>query len=410
MKTSIIVCLYNTDLEKFEKCMNSICTSTLTDYEVLVIDDGSTMDYAEIIEKHHPVYVKTQNRGLLAARLYGIALAKGEYIAFVDSDDTVTINYHATMVEEAEKSGCDIVINDWAFKTSSTVASCYGDSTVNSDFCLEGDGILRKYAEQRGKEQAYFVAWNKLFKRELLLKAKADIEKTQAIMQKQVYAEDVINTFFAFKNAKKVKNIHTGYYLYHLHNGQSVSVSNADALKGQVDAMARTLNIISSSVGGNKYADEIIKNISEWKALMCRVHFSYAKSLKEDWLCEYVGVTYDLQNPTCAKAKDSYGYIASKLLGDNLEGIDTILRWIYKKGQDVSIKYDKNDKLVANSISYIEKVKGIKITYSDNAQVVIPKRTTSFKNKLLHNRVINAVGMAIFPKGSKLRGFFKSKL
>ena len=102
MKTSIIVCLYNTENKKFEKCMNSICTSTLTDYEVLVIDDGSTEDYTEIIEKYNPVYVKTQNRGLLAARLYGIALARGEYIAFVDSDDAVTFNYHAPMVEEAE--------------------------------------------------------------------------------------------------------------------------------------------------------------------------------------------------------------------------------------------------------------------------------------------------------------------
>ena len=410
MKTSIIVCLYNTENKKFEKCMNSICTSTLTDYEVLVIDDGSTEDYSEIIEKYNPVYVKTQNRGLLAARLYGIALARGEYIAFVDSDDAVTFNYHAPMVEEAEKSGCDIVINDWAFKTASTVASCYGDSIANSDFCIEGDEILRKYAMQRGKEQAYFVAWNKLFKRELLLKAKSDIEKTSAIMQKQVYAEDVINTFFAFKNAKKVKNIHTGYYLYHLHEGQSVSVSGAEALKTQIDEMTRTFKVISASVGENRYAKEISENLSEWKSLMCRIHFSYAKSLNEDWLCEYVGIMYNEKNPASARAKDSYGYIASGLLGDNLEGIDTVLRWIYKKGQDVSIKYDKKDKYVADSITYIEKVKGIKISFSENAQLVIPKRTVSFKNKLLHNRFVNTVGMALFPKGSRLRNFFKSKL
>ena len=410
MKTSIIVCLFNTKKEKFERCMNSICTSTLDDYEVLVIDDGSSEDYGEIIEKYDPVYVKTQNRGLLAARLYGIALAKGDYIAFVDSDDTVTFNYHAPMVKEAEECGCDIVINDWAFKTPSTAASCYGDSTSNSDFCLEGDEILRKYASQKGKEQAYFVMWNKLFKRELLLKAKADIEKTSAIMQKQVYAEDVINTFFAFKNAKKIKNIHTGYYLYHLHEDQSVSVSDVSALKTQVDAMTRTFNIISASVGENKYTDEITGNIDEWKNLMCRVHYSYAKSLKNGQACQYVGDMYKVEKPSPAKASDSYGYIASELLGDKFDGVDTILRWIYKKGQDVSIKYDRNDKYINDALLFIETAKGIKITYSKDAPIIIPKRSVSFKNRVLHNRFVNAVGMALFPKGSRLRDFFKKKL
>ena len=76
----------------------------------------------------------------------------------------------------------------------------------------------------------------------------------------------------------------------------------------------------------------------------------------------------------------------------------------------MSIKYDKKDKYVADSITYIEKVKGIKISFSENAQLAIPKRTVSFKNKLLHNRFVNTVGMALFPKGSRLRNFFKSKL
>lgn len=410
MKVSIIVCVYNTRKELLDKCLGSVYGSTLEDYEVLLIDDGSQENYEEIIEKYNPVYVKTQNRGLLAARLYGIMLAKGEYIAFVDSDDTVTFKYHSTMLETAEAESCDIVINDWAFKTSSSVACCKGDSTISGDFCVEGDEVLRKFTSQSGREQSYFVMWNKLFKKEVLLKAKQEVEKTDAIMQKQVYAEDVINTFFAFKNAQKVKNIHTGYYFYHLHEQQSVSISSEDSLKAQVDAMTRTLNIIKNNVGKNKYAQEIAENIDKWHALMSRTHYSYAKSLNKVELCEYVKEKYCVAKPSLSKAKDSYGYIASGLLGENFESIDTIMRWIYKKGQDVSIKYDKNDKYVNESLSYIEKAKGIKITYSKEAEVVIPKRKNSLKAKLLHNRFINSLGMALFPKGSKLRSFFKGKL
>ncbi|MBO5261912.1 MAG: glycosyltransferase family 2 protein [Clostridia bacterium] len=410
MKVSIIVCVYNTKEEYLDKCLNSICTSTLEDYEVLVIDDGSTKDYREIVEKYNPVYVKTENRGLLAARLFGIMIAKGEYIAFVDSDDTVTFNYHAPMLEAAEADDCDIVINDWAFKTEASVATCKGDSTISDSFCVEGDEALKKYTSQCGREQSYFVMWNKLFKKELLRRAKADLEATDAIMQKQVYAEDVLNTFFAFKHAKKVKNIHTGYYFYHLHDEQSVSVSSFLSLVAQVDAMTKTLKTISNNIGNNKYAQEISEDIKSWHEMMARTHYSYAKALKEDGACEYVKSEYKIEKLSLSKAKDSYGYIASGLLGKNFESIDSVMRWIYKKGQDVSVNYDACDEYIAASLSYIEKKKGIKITYSKDAEITIIRKKNSFKERLFHSKFINTLGMTLFPKGSKLRSFFKSKL
>lgn len=410
MKLSVIVCVYNTEEKLFEKCLNSIYTSTLEDFEVVVIDDGSTKKYTEIIKKYNPVYAKTQNRGLLAARLYGMMLAKGEYVAFVDSDDTVTFNYHAPMVDAAIKNGCDIVINDWAFKTESSVAYCKGNSTIKESFCLEEDEILRKYFSQKGREQSYFVVWNKIYKKDLLLRAKADIEKTSAIMQKQTYAEDVINTFFAFKNAKKVQNIHTGYYFYHIHSSQSVSVPSVQALNEQVDAMTRTLAILKASVGENKYREEIMDGLNEWWALMSRTHYAYAKSFSFDGACEYVKNKYGMEKIGKSKASDSYGYIASGLLGENFEGIDTILRFIYKKGQDVSVNYNENDDYVKKSIGAIEERRGIKITNSRDAQLVIPKRKISLKSKILHSGFVISVGMKLFPKGSRLRRLFKSKL
>ena len=102
MKLSVIVCLYNTKKEYLDKCLRSIRESTLKndEYELLVIDDGSSESYDEIIKKYNPVYVKTPNRGLLSARLYGIMIAKGEYIAFCDSDDSVSFNYYKPIFAE----------------------------------------------------------------------------------------------------------------------------------------------------------------------------------------------------------------------------------------------------------------------------------------------------------------------
>ncbi len=410
MKLSVIVCLYNTEKGAFEKCLNSIYTSTLRDFEVVVIDDGSTIDYSDIIEKYNPVYVKTQNRGHMAARTYGLMIAKGDYVAYVDSDDSVTFNYHAPMVDTAIRERADIIINDWAFKTESTCAFCKSDSTLNSDISLENDEILRQYTKHQGRQHSYFVLWNKVFKRELLLSAKAEIEKTDAIMKRITYSEDMLITFFAFKNAKKLKNIHTGYYLYHIHNGQSIVADTEEKIKNQIDLVTGNFEIMIGAVGENKHAEEIKENIVQWRELMSRTHYSYAKSQGNKELAAYIEEAYKAEKLSRSTLKDSRDYIASGLLGENFEGIDTILRYIYKKGKDVSVNYDKDDKYVAYSLKTIERLLGIKAVYSKDAQIVIPKRANSLKSRIAHSRLVVSAGMMIFPKGSKIRSALKKKL
>lgn len=410
MKLSVIVCLYNTEKNAFDKCLNSICTSTLKDFELIVIDDGSTIDYSDIIEKYNPVYVKTQNRGHLAARTYGLMIAKGDYVAYVDSDDSVTFNYHAPMVETAVKEKADIVINDWAFRTEKTSAYCESDSTLNSSITLENDDILRQYTKYQGRQHSYFVLWNKVFKRELLLKAKSEIEKTDAIMKRITYSEDMLITFFAFKHAKKLRNIHTGYYLYHIHGGQSIVADTEEKIKKQIDFVTGNFEIMVNSVGENKHAEEIKKNIGLWRELMSRTHYSYAKSQGNKELVSYISKAYKTNALSRSTLKDSRDYIASGLLGENFEGIDTILRFIYKKGKDVSVNYNKGDKYVTDSLKAIEGLLGIKAVYSKDAQIVIPKRINSLKSKAAHSRFVVSLGMIIFPKGTKIRSFFKKKL
>ncbi len=410
MKLSVIICLYNTAKEQLERCFNSVCTSTLKDFEVIVIDDGSSIDYSEIIEKYHPVYVKTNNRGHLAARTYGLMLAKGEYVAYVDSDDSVTFNYHMPMVDLAIKENADIIINDWAFKTSSTIASCQRDTTISSDLELENDEILSQFAKHQGRQHSYFVLWNKIFKKELLLRAKAEIEKTDAIMNRMTYSEDMLITFFAFKLAKKLRNIHTGYYFYNVHNGQTIVADTSEKIRNQIDMANKSFDIMLENIGDNKYANEIMDNITAWKMLMSRTHYSYAKAQGDKKLCQYVGERYGVEKLTLSKAKDSFDYIASDLLGDNLEGIDIIFRWIYKKGRDVSVNYDKSDEYIAKCIGYLAQKEGIRITFSKNAEITIPKRTSSLKNKLFHSKLAYSVGLTLFPKGSSLRKTLKNRL
>ena len=102
MKFSIIVPVYN--VEKYlEKCLESILNQTFKDFEAIIVNDGSTDNSQEIIDKYvnkdQKIFksFKKENGGLSDARNFGIERAKGEYIVFLDSDDYIDENLLNTL-------------------------------------------------------------------------------------------------------------------------------------------------------------------------------------------------------------------------------------------------------------------------------------------------------------------------
>lgn len=91
---SVIVPVYNTK-PTLERCVDSILAQTYTDFEIILVDDGSPDGAGELCDqlakKHHNIRVLHQkNAGLSAARNAALKIAQGEYITFVDSDDTIS--------------------------------------------------------------------------------------------------------------------------------------------------------------------------------------------------------------------------------------------------------------------------------------------------------------------------------
>lgn len=112
MKISVIVPVYNV-YNYLDKCLDSLVNQTNTNFEVIIINDGSTDNSQEIIDKYvsenanmHS-YIK-ENGGLASARNYGIEKASGDYILFLDSDDYYEPNTIETLIKEAE-SDYDII-------------------------------------------------------------------------------------------------------------------------------------------------------------------------------------------------------------------------------------------------------------------------------------------------------------
>lgn len=166
-KVSIIVPFYNVE-GYMEKCLDSLVNQTLDDIEIILVNDGSkdrSIDIAKKYIKEYPkkiVYLEKENGGLSDSRNFALPHAKGEYIAFLDSDDYVEKNMYEEMYNLAIKDNSDLVECDFYWE--------YPDKRK------EDIGKLYNGKEEM-LEKIRVVAWNKLIKREILEKSKVEFPK-----------------------------------------------------------------------------------------------------------------------------------------------------------------------------------------------------------------------------------------
>ncbi len=114
-KISVIVPLYNA--EKFiDRCMASIYAQTFTDYEIILVDDGSTDNSAKLCREYAQkdkriTFISKENGGAGSARNMGIEIAKGEYLAFPDVDDWFEPNMYQELYAAASAGNYDVVFS-----------------------------------------------------------------------------------------------------------------------------------------------------------------------------------------------------------------------------------------------------------------------------------------------------------
>ncbi len=424
MKLSIVICVYNTDKDYFDTCLKSLTSSTLCDtaicgrrditYEIVVVDDGSEIDYTDVLSKYQNVtYTKTENRGIFKARALGVELASGDFIAFCDSDDTVSYNYHLPMLLAAERKGADIVINDWAFHSQRVRFFCRGDSTVSTDIEKVGEDVLLAFTAQRGREHSYYVLWNKIYSAKVLKEATSlatEVAEKKYPNARYNYSEDALINFFAFRGAKKLVNIHTGYYFYRIHDSQTVNVTSKEKLLSHIDLTSLTLSIMSEWADGFKNAEDIRENIKEWGLLMSRTHYSYAKKNAYTDLYDVIKEKYGADKLQKSTFHDGSAYSKNKLIAENIVEIDEALMKIWHDGKK-TVRAGKLSDYAKRSLNFTESEQNVKISFTkDEGAHIIPRERISVKKKIIFTPIVYKLGMVLFKKGGKMRAFLKRKL
>lgn len=173
-------------------------------FEVILIDDGSTDGAGEICDKYsereNVITIHQQNARIGAARNTGLKNAKGKYIMFVDCDDYVHDNFIETMLDEAYRTGNDIVISSYSLVKKNEGKIISSRDVVCSQHNLKG------YKDKEDLIMNYQgLPWNKIYKREIFNKIR---------YIKGYWYEDIIVHFLVFRICKSYSYIDESLYDY----------------------------------------------------------------------------------------------------------------------------------------------------------------------------------------------------
>lgn len=235
-EVSIIVPVYNVE-PYLQECIDSILGQTYTDFELILVDDGSKDRCPEICdaaaEKDRRIKVIHQtNQGLSAARNAGIEAAAGEWLAFVDSDDILNANYcqklyETAILENVDVSGCSEQLMD----ENGNILDSNG--FWMKDEVLTGQEILEKIGTS--ELSAYVVAGNKLYRRKIFQKLRYPYGR---------FNEDLYIFADLYLSVKKMACISNALYYYRQRNGSIMNSETRTGRLGEAEAFEHCFEIL----------------------------------------------------------------------------------------------------------------------------------------------------------------------
>lgn len=236
-KVSVIVTVYLAE-KYLDKCINSILNQTLTDIELILVNDGSPDNSGEICDRfarkdQRVKVIHQSNQGNSAARNNGTALAKGDFITYVDCDDWIELNTCEVAYREALEGHLDLVF--WSsikeYEDQSVLsAGPFGHERVFQD--EEAIDLHRRLTgpikSELGKPHlidSFISVWGKLYRSELIKENQISFVDTN-----EIGAADIFFSFQIFHHARKIKYLHLFLSHYRKDNPNSMTKNHGSKL------------------------------------------------------------------------------------------------------------------------------------------------------------------------------------
>lgn len=226
-KISVIIPVYNLE-EYIEETLNCIVNQTFKEIEIICVDDGSTDNTLNILNKYAEkddrfIILRQENKYAGVARNAGIKIAKGEYLSFLDGDDLFDLDMLFKMYNKAKNDKSDVVVCEFcrynsATKLTSNRSLIRNQYLINSPFPPERfDKVLFSFASLN--------AWTKLFKRNLFVDNKIQFSSTFC-------CNDVAAVCTALACSSKISTMHNCFVKYRVNHKINISSKRKDCAEG----------------------------------------------------------------------------------------------------------------------------------------------------------------------------------
>lgn len=218
MRFTIIIPVYNVK-NHLKECLDSIIGQTFGDFEVIIVDDGSTdgsENICDLYQENHPHKIKVfhnANGGVLSARVFGVKQATGEIILFVDSDDCLRKDTLEILDGTIKKECCDMIIFNWSEDKLFTK----GKRGFESDCFKIFEGNKKELYKKIIRNSSLNSICLKATKREIF-----DTEKDYSDFFHVRHGEDLLQSLQIITDAKKIVCIDEPLYYYRQRENSAV--------------------------------------------------------------------------------------------------------------------------------------------------------------------------------------------
>lgn len=291
MKFSVILPIYN--VEKYlQHCIDSVLQQTFDDYEILLVDDGSTDNSPYICDQYEKEYpricaIHKENGGMSSARNAGLKHANGEYIVFIDSDDFLIDEEFLKKIDEVTHEKIDLVFYKYQkyYNETGELNKC----SFSYESAMKQDTYANKIHALVEEDAFYGMAWIKAIRRNLLLDNNIEFEEG-------LLGEDMEWNYHLLTRAKDVTFLNEAYIAYRQRSGSITSTMKLKNLTDFIYVLEKWSSIIKKDITDKVLQEALLGSMSKYYSNLYVVYSrvndkkkrAYVKRIKDlDWLFDY---------------------------------------------------------------------------------------------------------------------------
>lgn len=301
---SIIIPVYNVE-SYLNQCLESLKHQTLKDFEVILVNDGSTDNSLSICKEYSSLLpncqiIEQKNQGVSAARNTGIQNASGNYFYFMDSDDWVDLNFIETLTNEINKADFDVFI--FGFNKVNASGALINKILPRNESIIEKNKNFENLFECLNDGLGLAV-WDKVIKTSI-------IKDNEIIFERMKNAEDFVFTIEIFSKIQSIKIIPFSPYFYRIQISGKRN-DNYDLPKNHILAMDKLIRLAHgyNNESANKFFS---KTAVLWFGIVNPLNIASFTKIDFKSKIELIDMTYKWRELQKIKSRVEIKYLTKK--------------------------------------------------------------------------------------------------